>query len=124
MASDDELTLYHGTTEESAAVLMIHGWTPGSGSSGANQGQTRLLYLTTEPENALWFADQRGGGVVLEVVVPLSSLVVDPEDGIGDTVEEELEIARRHGLPANLASKAEIEARRFSLMPPTAAPRV
>lgn len=88
--SQNSVTLYHGTCEANAANLLSQGWQPGSGSIGANMGQSRYLYLTTHIEDAEWFAREKGCSTVVSVEVPLDSLRVDPEDGIADTVEEEL----------------------------------
>lgn len=114
MPIGNTITLYHGTTQESASALINEGWKPNSGSMGGNGGNPRLLYLTTEPENALWFAEQKGGASVLEVRVQLDDLVVDPEDGVGETVEEEFEIARRNGTPANFACRRALQAECFA----------
>lgn len=51
-------TLYHGTTSATARSLLQRGWSPNFVSTGANCGQSRYLYLTTEYEDALWFAHQ------------------------------------------------------------------
>jgi hypothetical protein len=97
------LRLFHGTTGEAARALLAHGWKPGAGHRGANYGQTRYLYVTTDRENARWFAEEAGGNTVLEVIgVPASSLLPDPEDAIGATAEEELAASRRNRLPASL----------------------
>lgn len=95
------ITLYHGTCRANAESLCDKGWAPGSGSPGANQGQSRYLYLTTGIEDAEWFANEKGCSTVLSVTVPLASLIVDPEDGVGDTVAAE--INSPHGLPGKLA---------------------
>jgi len=94
--------LYHGTCPENARQIIENGWKPHSGSKGSNMGQTRYLYLTTDPEDARWFANEKGCDTILMVLkVPLDFLIVDPEDGIGDTVEDE--INNKHGLPGKLA---------------------
>lgn len=94
--------LYHGTTAEDARQLLERGWFPRSGGGmGGNAGQTRYLYLTNTPENARWFSNEKGEDTVLVVRdVPREALAVDPEDGVGETVEEEL--AMRNGLPGNV----------------------
>jgi len=106
----DFVTLYHGTSASSAAAMIENGWAPNSGFVGGNAGQTRYLYLTNEPENARWFANEKGEDTILKVVVPISSLIVDPEDGIEDTVSEEL--AHRVG---NVALFKPISRQAFSL---------
>lgn len=93
--------LYHGTCPEHAERLLRDGWQPNSGSVGGNMGQARYLYLTNEPENARWFAQEKGCEVVLAVTnIPLAYLRVDPEDGVADTVEDELN--HPLGLPGNV----------------------
>ncbi|SFF33640.1 hypothetical protein, partial [Paracidovorax wautersii] len=96
------VTLYHGTTPENASRLLRDGKT-GRAPLGASGGSPELLYVTTDPENAAWFADQAGGGEVLVVQVPASQLRTDPEDGVHGTVLAELQAAARTGIPASLA---------------------
>ena len=86
----ESYTLYHGTCPENAERLMRDGWNPGSEPIGGNMGQSRYLYLTNGRENALWYAEQKGCSTVLKVTVLASFLLVDPEDGTSDSVEEEL----------------------------------
>lgn len=94
--------LYHGTCPDNAESLVEHGCSPGSGVRGANMGQVRYLYLSTGFEDAMWFAEQKGCGTVVEVRdVPMGHLIVDPEDSASDTVPEELNL--RSGLPGKLA---------------------
>ena len=105
-------TLYHGTTAESAELLLEHGWEPGKVSGGGNCGQPRYLYLSTGYEDALWFAEQKGSDVVLEVIdIPLEHLRVDPEDGVYDTVEEEM--SAPGGFPGKLVLTRSLETSRF-----------
>ena len=93
--------LYHGTCQENAERIVREGWTPNSGALGGNAGQTRYLYLSNVPENALWFAQEKGCDIVITVTnVPTSYLRVDPEDGIADTVEDELN--NPNGLPGSV----------------------
>lgn len=78
--------LYHGTTS-----LLTYGWSPNSGCPGANCGQSKYLYLTNNPENAKWFAEQHGDSVVLELIdIAEKWLLVDPEDGYKNSVSDEL----------------------------------
>ena len=109
----DTITLYHGTTEERAKVLLTNGWEPNSSRGGANCGDPQLFYLTNVKENALWFAEQNGGDVVLELKdFPISNLRVDPHDGVGETLEEE--INNKFGLPAYLVTNKSIDKNQFS----------
>ena len=96
------MKLYHGTTLEYSELLLSRGWSPNQVASGANQGQPKYLYLSTSPEDALWFSEQKGEKVVLEVEADMDSLKVDPEDGVEDSVEKELESSRRSKMPAKL----------------------
>ena len=98
--SGDTITLYHGTCQSNAESLCTNGWEPNQVSAGANQGQARYLYLTSGIEDAAWFANEKGCSTVLSVTVSLRDLRVDPEDGVADTVEDELNNA--HGLPGKV----------------------
>lgn len=110
----DEVTLYHGTTQERAKTLLEHG-SMGPAPVGANQGKKSLLYVTTHPENATWYAQQSGDSVVLSVRIPASRLGCDPEDGVHETVMEELKAADRTGIPASLVVWGSLAASAFSL---------
>lgn len=104
-------TLYHGTCSD---ALCKTGWTPNSGHVGGNRGQSRFLYLSSMPEDALWIAQQKGCDIVLVVHdVPEDSLIVDPEDGIADTVYDELH--NEHGLPGKVALFKSLGPEHFSL---------
>lgn len=108
------ITLYHGTTADSAELLMQNGWQPNSFASGSQCGQSRYLYLTTQPEDALWFANEKGAETVLEIKdVPYSMLKVDPEDGTGDTIEEE--VGSPYGMPGKVVLTKAIDASAFEL---------
>lgn len=63
------------------------------------------------PENALWFSEQKGDNTIIEVSVEESEIIVDPEDGVSDTVQDELSL----GLPRSVALKVAIPFNRFSL---------
>lgn len=109
------VTLYHGTCPESAAVLLEDGWTPNSGSVGGNVGQAKYLYLTTEPGDARWFANEKGCDTILMLRdVPVSVLAVDPEDGTEDTVREELN--KSTGLPGKVVLTKPLAANHFSVL--------
>lgn len=111
------ITLYHGTSETSARNLLANGWQPNVWKKGGNMGQTRYLYLTIEPEDARWFANEKGEDTVLRVKnVPFENLIVDPEDGIGDDIYDELDGARRLGLPAKFALKTPLPKNHFEVL--------
>jgi len=109
----DYVHLFHGTCAQSAKSLLSYGWSPDRGRSGGNLGQARFLYLTNDPENALWFAQEKGCGVVLRVEVPMKHLQVDPEDGTHETVKDELSMA--FGLPGSVVATRAIPATCFSV---------
>jgi hypothetical protein len=111
IVASPSITLYHGTTSASAEGLLKHGWKPNSYPAGANQGQSKYLYLTNEIENARWFSEQKGENVVLEVTVPKSALLVDPEDGHGDTLDDELN--NKLGFPAYVVCFKPLAASNF-----------
>jgi hypothetical protein len=87
-----KLTLYHGTCKENGDSLIENGWKPRSGGYGGNMGNPNYLYLTSEPEDALWFAEEKGCTSVIEVSnIPLDYLRPDPEDEAGFTMTELLD---------------------------------
>lgn len=80
---DDTISLYHGTCLSNAENLIRNGWRPINKSSG-NMGNPNYLYLTSEPEDALWFAEENGcDAVVIVKNIPISFLKPDPEDEAG-----------------------------------------
>lgn len=112
-STNDELVLYHGTSKESADNLLRSGWEPNKWSQGSQMGQKRFLYVTDVPENAQWYADEKDNGVVLKITnVPKEYLRVDPEDGIFDTVDEEL----NNQLPANLVITKPLSSTHFEIL--------
>ena len=113
LENSETYTLYHGTCSDSATKLLRNGWSPNSGTIGANQGQPYYLYLTTTPENALWFAEQKGCSTILKVTVPASFLRVDPEDGIANSVGEEL--SSPYGLPGSVICIRALAPENFSI---------
>ena len=109
-------TVYHGTTPESAEKLCSAGWSPRSGSRGGNMGNPALLYVSSVYEDALWFSEQKGCSTVLRIEVPETFLVVDPEDGYPDTMEECLEVMRNSpDTPVKLAVTRPLPAMAFSV---------
>lgn len=111
----DTLTLYHGTTPSSAENLMKNGWHPNSGHIGSQMGQTRYLYLTSLPENASWYAEEKGSSTVLAVKVHKSDLIVDPEDGVGSNLDDEWRSTSQYKIPANFALKNSLPDNAFTL---------
>jgi hypothetical protein len=105
------ITLFHGTTKAHGESLRHSGWQPRSGMMGGQCGNPSYLYLTNHPENALWFAEQKGDCTVVEVDVPLDILQVDPQDGTYDTVDEELSAL----MPGSFVAVASLPAHAFRL---------
>jgi len=104
--------LYHGTCADNAEALTLQGWYPKSGGIGGNMGQARYLYLSTEHDDALWFAQEKGcDAVVIVRNIPISYLIVDPEDGTEDSVKKELNLT--HGIPGKLALTKPLSAAHF-----------
>jgi hypothetical protein len=107
-------TLYHGTTQENAKRILKDGFLPGVVPVGANQGESRFLYLTNFPENAAWFAEQSGGDVVLVLTdVSEELLRVDPHDGTCETVTEEL--TKSSKMPGSVVLFKPLAANSFKL---------
>lgn len=118
----DDVTLYHGTTEEGARKLLAAG-SEEIAPVWANLGKRSLLYVTTHPENATWYSHDAGGSVVLSVRIPAARLGCNPEDRVHETVIEELKAADRTGIPASLVVWGALPASAFSLqlVPPASA---
>lgn len=96
------ITLYHGTRLENGLNLIENGWKPSEGRMGGNIGQPKYLYLTSEPENALWYSNENGGDVIIEINnIPIDYLRPDPEDEAGYTMSDLLERMKRTKLPSN-----------------------
>jgi len=102
------VTLYHGTSFGTAVNLIKFGWKPNSGQHGSQMGNPNLFYLTNFIENAQWFADEKDSPTILKITIPISNLIVDPEDGIAETVNDELHNSKESGLPAYLATNNPI----------------
>lgn len=115
---DNVITLYHGTREHNALSLINNGWTSGN-YTGSNMGNSKYLYLTSEPEDALWFANENGGNVVVEVRdIPLSYLRPDPEDEAGYTMSELLDRIysdNKYKMPAKFILTEPLEKKHFNI---------
>ena len=111
------LTLYHGTSEYAAKILLENGWAPRfSKSMTANGGQSKYLYLTSTPINAQWYANEMGENTILKVEnIPLQYLIVDPEDGEGYTMEETLERIKSGRLAVCFALTKPLSSEHFSI---------
>lgn len=95
------LTLYHGTCEGNSKNLIDNGWKPINSGYGGNMGNPNYLYLSSEPEDALWFAEENGCNTVIEIMnIPIDYLRPDPEDEAGFTMKELLDRIDTNGFPA------------------------
>lgn len=110
------ITLFHGTCPENAKALIADGWKPNQISPGGNMGQAKYLYLSTGYDDALWYAEEKGCNVILEVQVPKNYLEVDPEDGFGPTVDDELTTEERIGTPGKLVLTKPLPAANFKIV--------
>lgn len=111
-----KLTLYHGTCEENGKELIKNGWFPKNMSYGSNFGNPNYLYLSTEPEDALWFAEEKGCSTVVRLTdVPIDYLKPDPEDEAGFTMNELLDRIDSTGFPAKFCLIKPIDNTYFSL---------
>ncbi len=75
------IDLYHGTCEWYAEMLLKDGFIPDRVEQGANGGNPCYLYLTSDKEDARWFANENGCNSILLVKnIPITELEIDPED--------------------------------------------
>ena len=110
-----KLTLYHGTCKENADNLFENGWKP-SNRIGSNMGQGQYLYLSSEPEDALWFAQEKGCDTVVEVKDILIELLrPDPEDEAGFSMNDLLRRIDETGFPAKFALHQELNSQYFRI---------
>lgn len=101
---NQKITLYHGTSSENAKKLLKYGWKPNQLSRGSSQGNPRYLYLTSHPDDAMWFAQQKGESSVLKVKdIPLNYLIPDPEDEAGFTMDDLLNRIETMKIPSKFA---------------------
>ncbi len=95
------LTLYHGTCEGNGKNLIENGWKPTNSGYGGNMGNPNYLYLSSEPEDALWFAEEKGCNTVIKIMnIPIDYLRPDPEDEAGFTMKELLDRIDTNGFPS------------------------
>lgn len=116
--SHEGLTLYHGTNKNVADHLIKNGWQPRESGYSGNMGNPRYLYLTSDPENAMWYANEIGGDVVLEVRnIPIEYLIPDPEDEAGFTINELLNRMKKISkMPSNFALTQSINKNHFRIL--------
>ena len=120
---NNTITMYHGTCLGNAENLIKNGWKPKSGTVGGNMGQNKYLYLTSEKEDALWFAQEKGCNTVIEVKnIPIDYLIFDPEDGDPDLYDYKIQNAidkiinkTRYSTPVKLALTKELDSYHFKI---------
>lgn len=111
------LTLYHGTCKYNAEHLIKNGWKPSKYNSGGNMGQNKYLYLTTHPEDARWFANEKGCDTIVKIEnIPVEYLIPDPEDEAGFTMTELLNKLNKSKLPTKFALTKQLDGEHFSVL--------
>lgn len=96
----NKITLYHGTCQENALEIINNGWKP-INKYGNNMGNPNYLYLSSDTEDALWFAQQKGCNSIVKVSnIPIKYLKPDPEDEAGFTMEQLLYRITNTQIPA------------------------
>ena len=114
---NDTITLYHGTCLSNGENLIQNGWKPINNSYGGNMGNPNYLYLTSEPEDALWFAEEKGCDTVVIVKnVPISFLRPDPEDEAGFSMSDLLNRMNINGLPSKFILTKELKSNHFEIL--------
>lgn len=118
------ITMYHGTCLNNAEKLIKNGWKPYSGLIGGNLGQNKYLYLTSEKQDALWYAEEKGCNTIIEISnIPISYLIFDPEDGMPDLYDYKIGNAinkiinkTKYSLPVKLALTKELDSSHFKII--------
>ena len=114
--ANNKLTLYHGTCLDNAKNLINNGWEPNIVGSGANMGNPNYLYLTDFPENAEWFANEKGCSTIIKVSnIPIEYLRADPEDFSGYTTDEVLNMMGG-GMPVSFILTKKLDKSYFSIV--------
>jgi len=110
------ITVYHGTCASNANQLIKNGWKPNLHESGANQGNSKYLYVSSMAEDALWFAENAGCNTIVKIEnVPVSNLLPDPEDESGYTINDLLQRIDKGIMPAKFILHQPLEASYFSV---------
>ena len=111
------ITLYHGTCLNNANELVKNGWKPNIYGSGSNMGDANYLYLSSDPDDALWFANEKGCQTIIELKnIPLDFLIPDPEDEAGFTMLELLQRINNTNYPAKFALYKELPSEFFKII--------
>lgn len=113
---DNVITLYHGTCDINANHLVNNGFKPNLFGYGGNMGDSKYLYLSSDPEDALWFAEQRGCKSIVEVKdIPLNFLKPDPDDESGYTIYDLLDRMKNSKLPSKFVLIKDLDKKHFKL---------
>ncbi len=76
----------------------------------------RSKYLSSEPEDALWFAEEKGCDTVIEIInIPIDFLRPDPEDEAGFTMKELLDRIDTNGFPAKFILTRPLDNTHFKI---------
>lgn len=111
------LDLFHGTCMHNAERMIEFGWKANSVSAGANQGQTRYLYLSSGIEDARWFAEEKGCDVVIKISnIPIDYLKPDPEDEAGFTMDDLLSRIDRGVIPSKFVLIKDLPKENFEIL--------
>lgn len=109
------LTLYHGTCEQNSKKLIENGWEP-INTYGSNMGNPNYLYLSSDPEDALWFAEEKGCNTIIKINnIPIEYLRPDPEDEAGFTMKDLLKTMDNNLLPAKFILTKSLNNKHFEL---------
>lgn len=119
---NETITLYHGTCAINGKILTENGWKPNLVGSGSNQGNPNYLYLTTEIEDARWFAEEKGCDTVLEIQnIPIEYLRFDPEDECADLFDYSIsnaisKLKNGYPFPIKFALTKELSKEHFNIL--------
>ena len=85
-------------------------------SYGGNMGKPNYLYLTSDPQDALWFAQEKGCNTIVEVSnITINYLKPDPDDEAGFTMEELLDRMKTTKFPSKFILNKPLEKSYFKL---------
>jgi hypothetical protein len=114
------ITLYHGTSKSSGVNLEKNGWQSFSGGIGGNSGNPRYLSLTSDINDAQWFANEQGEDTIVEVKdIPIEFLIPDPDDEAGFTMDDLLKRVNsisKYKLPSKFALTKTLNSSHFTII--------
>ena len=112
----DSIKFYHGTCKNSADNIIRNGWKPYSGYIGSNNGQNKYLYLTTEIEDALWFAEEKGCDTIIEVIIEDYDYILPDSEEVGYTKNELIDRALNTLMPSKFVLYKELPKEKFKIV--------